>query len=474
MLIGYARVSTVDQNLALQRDALAEAGCQKIFTEQMSGAVTDRPALHDALEFSRSGDTLIVWKLDRLARSMKQLIETVENLRVRGVGFRSLTEALDTTTAQGRLVFHMFGALAEFERSLIRERTQAGLAAARRLGAPDISHPQNSWTLKEGCVVAKRPMGLSCQESGRTRVQSGNAGQRGISEGAFMTKGLREILSDAQSKGAAVGHFNVSDIAILKAVVGGAQDMKMPVIVGVSEGERKYLGTRQIAAMIQSLRGEIDVPMFLDADHTHSLASALEAAETGFDSIVFDISSLPFDENVKQTRLAVEALKRVNPAIIVEGEIGDIGTGSEIDEIASETGALTTAEEAKLFVQKTGIDALAPAVGNRHGMSRSMVDGSSRKHLNLARIAEIKAATGCFLTLHGGSGTEDKDFVGAIRAGINIVHVNTELRVAWRRGLEKGLAADSSEVVPYKILPSAIAAVEDVVKSRLRLFSAAA
>ena len=105
MLIGYARVSTVEQNLALQRDALSEAGCQRIFTEQMSGAVTDRPALHDALEFARSGDTLIVWKLDRLARSMKQLIETIENLRVRGIGFRSLTEALDTTTAQGRLVF---------------------------------------------------------------------------------------------------------------------------------------------------------------------------------------------------------------------------------------------------------------------------------------------------------------------------------------------------------------------------------
>ena len=105
MLIGYARVSTVDQNLALQRDALTEAGCGKIFTEQMSGAVTDRPALHDAFEFARSGDTLIVWKLDRLARSMKQLIDTIENLRVRGIGFRSLTEALDTTTAQGRLVF---------------------------------------------------------------------------------------------------------------------------------------------------------------------------------------------------------------------------------------------------------------------------------------------------------------------------------------------------------------------------------
>jgi DNA invertase Pin-like site-specific DNA recombinase len=105
MLIGYARVSTVDQNLALQRDALTEAGCAKIFTEQMSGAVTVRPALHDALEFARSGDTLIVWKLDRLARSMKQLIETVETLRLRGIGFRSLTEALDTTTRRGGWFF---------------------------------------------------------------------------------------------------------------------------------------------------------------------------------------------------------------------------------------------------------------------------------------------------------------------------------------------------------------------------------
>jgi DNA invertase Pin-like site-specific DNA recombinase len=132
--IGYARVSTLDQNLALQRDALKEAGCEKIFIEQMSGAVTDSPALREALDYARSGDTLIVWKLDRLARSMKQLIETIEMLRSRDIGFRSLTEAIDTTTAQGVLVFHMFSALAEFERALIRERTRAGLMAAKRAG----------------------------------------------------------------------------------------------------------------------------------------------------------------------------------------------------------------------------------------------------------------------------------------------------------------------------------------------------
>lgn len=134
MLIGYARVSTVDQNLALQRDALTEAGCERIFIEQMSGAVADRPELMAAVHYARGGDTLVVWKLDRLARSLKQLIETVETLRERGINFRSLTEALDTTTAQGRLVFHMFGALAEFERGLIRERTRAGLKSARKAG----------------------------------------------------------------------------------------------------------------------------------------------------------------------------------------------------------------------------------------------------------------------------------------------------------------------------------------------------
>ncbi len=144
MLIGYARVSAVDQNLSLQGDALTEAGCEHIYTEQLSGAVPDRPALKAALQFARKGDTLVVWKLDRLARSVKQLIETVEDLRMRGMGFRSLTESIDTTTAQGLLIFHMFSALAEFERSLIRERTQPGLAAARRSGRTGGRRPKLS------------------------------------------------------------------------------------------------------------------------------------------------------------------------------------------------------------------------------------------------------------------------------------------------------------------------------------------
>lgn len=134
MFIGYARVSTIDQNLALQLDALKKAGCEKIFEDKASGGKVDRPGLQAALDFAREGDTVLVWRLDRLGRSLKHLIEMVTRLNEQGIGFRSLQEAIDTTTSGGKLVFQIFGALAEFERNLIRERTQAGLEAARARG----------------------------------------------------------------------------------------------------------------------------------------------------------------------------------------------------------------------------------------------------------------------------------------------------------------------------------------------------
>jgi len=133
-LIGYARVSTAEQDTALQTDALRKAGCERIFEDTVSGAKTDRPGLTAALAWLRDGDVLVVWRLDRLGRSMAHLIETVSALESRGVGFRSLTESIDTTTPGGLLIFHVFGALGQFERDLIRERTRAGLAAAAARG----------------------------------------------------------------------------------------------------------------------------------------------------------------------------------------------------------------------------------------------------------------------------------------------------------------------------------------------------
>ncbi len=283
---------------------------------------------------------------------------------------------------------------------------------------------------------------------------------------------LRDVLEHAQKVGVAVGHFNVADLVLLKAVFLSARELNVPVLVGASEGEREFMGVRQIAALVRSLREEFDFPIFLNADHTHSLAKAVEAAKAGFDAIVFDVSTLPFEQNVRKTREAVEALKAINPAILVEGEIGDIGSGSEIHEVAPDLkGGLTTPEEAKQYVEATGVDILAPAVGNMHGMLQSMVQGESKKHLDIERISQIKKTAQVLLTLHGGSGTADEDLRRAIAAGINIVHINTELRVAWRRGLEDGLMTQPNEVVPYKILPFAVESVKRVVSSRLRLFN---
>jgi fructose-bisphosphate aldolase, class II len=285
--------------------------------------------------------------------------------------------------------------------------------------------------------------------------------------------GLQDVLTRLQKEGAALGHFNVADLTLVKAVFGAAEQIRIPVLVGASEGERGFFGTRQLAALVKSLREESDLPVFLNADHTHSLAKGIDAAKAGFDAVGIDFSALPFEQNVSRTKEAVEALKAINPAILVEGEIGDIGTGSEIHQTAQvENGKLTTPEEARQFVHSTGIDVLAPAVGNMHGMVKSMVQGETKKHLDIDRIARIKESAGVFLTLHGGSGTDDDDFRKAIAAGINIIHINTELRVAWRRSLGAGLARDPNEVVPYRILAPVIDSVKQVVSSRMTLFNA--
>ena len=281
---------------------------------------------------------------------------------------------------------------------------------------------------------------------------------------------LRDVLTRLEKQGAALGHFNVADHVLLKAVVAAAAQTKIPVFVGASEGEREFFGARQLAALVKSVRQESDVPIFLNADHTHSLAKAMEAANAGFDAVGVDFSALPFEENVARTKQTVEAIKAANSAILAEGEIGNIGTGSEIHETVQGDRKLSTPEEARQFVEATGVDILAPAVGNMHGMLMSMVQGKAKKHLDIERIAEIKKVAGVFLTLHGGSGTDDEHFRKAIVAGINIIHINTELRVAWRTSLGESLARDPNEVVPYKILRPVVDAVKQVVSSRLRLF----
>jgi ketose-bisphosphate aldolase len=280
---------------------------------------------------------------------------------------------------------------------------------------------------------------------------------------------LRDVLTRLETEGAGLGHFNVSDQVLLKAIIAAAAETKLPVLVGASEGERDFFGAHELAAVVKTSRQQSGLPIFLNADHTHSLDKAVEAANAGFDAITIDFSALPFDENVARTKETVQAIKAINPAILAEGEIGDIGTGSEIKETVR-GGKLSTPEEARQFVEATGIDILAPAVGNMHGMLKSMVQGKAKKHLDIERIAQIKRSSGVFLTLHGGSGTDDEHFRRAITAGINIIHINTELRVAWRESLDASLSRDANEVVPYKILRPVVDSVKQVVISRLRLF----
>ena len=285
-------------------------------------------------------------------------------------------------------------------------------------------------------------------------------------------RSLYDALKHADARHAAIGHFNISDLVALKAVVEGARDMGVPVLVGVSEGEREFIGVRQIAALVRSYREDGGPAIYLNADHTHSLAKATEAAAAGFDMVVFDASELPFDQNVQATRAAVEAVKRVRPEMLVEGEVGFIGASSSVHETApANMSPMTTPEDARRFVDATGIDILAPSVGTMHGLLKTMVQGDTRKRLDCSRIEEIQRAAGVFLTLHGGSGTNDADLDAAIEKGITIVHVNTELRLAWRRGLDAVLARKSEEIVPYKILPDVVMSIKAVVTDRLRIFS---
>jgi len=283
---------------------------------------------------------------------------------------------------------------------------------------------------------------------------------------------LKEYISEAEAKKAAIGHFNISNMEMLRAIFNAAKGMNLPVIIGTSEGERDFIGQKQAVALVKSLREEYDYPIFINADHTYSIEKAKEAVEAGYDMIIFDGAELPFAENIKATKNFVSYAKKARPEIIIEGELGFIGKNSKILEAVPEnvkidSGSLTKSEDAKQFVSETGIDALAPAVGNIHGM---LSTGHDPK-LDIKRIKEIRDACGAPLVLHGGSGNSNEDFKEAIKAGISVIHINTEIRVQYRKGLELSLQADPEEMTPYKYLRGPLKAVEKLVEDKLRVFN---
>lgn len=283
---------------------------------------------------------------------------------------------------------------------------------------------------------------------------------------------LRECITEAEEKRVAIGHFNISDTEGLHAIFNAALRLNVPVIIGTSEGERDFVGVKQAVALVKSLREEHNYPIFLNADHTYSLERVKEAVDAGYDAVIFDGTKLPFEESIEVTKKCVEYARSINPNIIVEGELGYIGTSSKLlDELPEGVEVteevLTKPEDARRFVKETGVDMIAPAVGNLHGMLKH----GKNPNLNVERIKELREAGGVPVVLHGGSGISDEDFIKAIQSGISIVHINTEIRVAYRKGIEEGLKENPDEIAPYRFMKKGLDEVSRVVEKRLQLFN---
>ena len=283
-------------------------------------------------------------------------------------------------------------------------------------------------------------------------------------------KSLKEYIEWAGEKQIAIGHFNVSDSEGFKAVVESARELDVPVVIGVSEKERSFLGVAEIRVLVQVEKDKGE-PVFLNADHTYSVEASKEAIDAHFDSVIIDGAEKPFFENVMMTKEVVAYAKKNPPAggpdMLVEGELGFIGSGSmfrdEIPEGVSEK-TQTTPEDAEKFIAETGVDLFAPSVGNVHGLVRS-----GEPKLNIKRIKDIAKVIKVPMVLHGASGNTDEEVLEAINAGIRMVHINTELRVAYKKGIKKGLSSD--ELAPYKFMAEGVAEMKKIVIAKLKLFN---
>ncbi len=292
---------------------------------------------------------------------------------------------------------------------------------------------------------------------------------------------LKETIELAAQNKKAIGHFNISNFEMIKAVLAAGEELsqgkeeKVPVIIGLSESERKFVGSKQAVVFIKSWRDEHEYPVFVNADHCTTFESVKEAGEAGFDSIVIDNSSLPFEGNIKATAEAVTYIKGMYPEVVLEGELGVIGTHSALLDKVPEKAVVgkdhsTTVAEAVRFVQETGVGCFAPAVGNIHGMLKK----SFNPNLDLERITEINETVGVPLVLHGGSGIREEEVAKAISEGMAVVHVSTELRRAYSSAVKKLMedffVNNPDEVTPYKIMKPVVEEVQMVAKKKLELF----
>jgi fructose-bisphosphate aldolase, class II len=276
-----------------------------------------------------------------------------------------------------------------------------------------------------------------------------------------------------KQKGKAIAHFNISNLDQARAIAEVAAELNQPVIIGASEGERTYMGVAMVRKIVDELNQEYDIAIFLNADHTYTFEKVVEVVEAGYDSVIVDGAKLPYEENVALVKKCVDYVRqyeaKTGKRVLVEAELGYIGQSSSLNTALPEgvtEANLTTAAQAKDFVIRTTIDMFAPAIGNVHGM---LIDAPEPK-LHIDRLKEIVAAVDVPLVLHGASGNTDTDLEAAIDAGIAIVHINTEIRKAFRDGEKEYIDEHPNEIAPYKFGKEGQEEMKKVVRAKMELY----
>ena len=282
-----------------------------------------------------------------------------------------------------------------------------------------------------------------------------------------------ELINEYKKAGKAIAHFNISNLDQARAIVEVAEELKQPVIIGASEGERDYMGIDMVRSIVNELNQEYEVPVFLNADHTYSLEKVEEVVEAGYDSVIVDGAKLPYEENVALVKSCVDFVRsyeeKTGKRVLVEAELGYIGQSSSLNTALPEgvsEANLTTPEQAKDFILRTGIDMFAPAIGNVHGM---LIDAEEPK-LHIDRLKDITAAVDVPLVLHGASGNTDEDLKGSIDNGVAIIHINTEIRKAFRDGEKHYMDEHPNEVAPYKFGHEGQEEMKKVVRAKMELY----
>lgn len=278
---------------------------------------------------------------------------------------------------------------------------------------------------------------------------------------------LKEWLQRALREGWALPHFNIANLEMLKGVIAACQKLGSPVLIGTSEGEADFIGLRQTRTLIDVYKQETGLPIFLNADHMHSVERAKAAADACYDSILIDLSKQSYEENITGTKIVVEYAHK--KGVDVEAELGYLVTDSSrvyAESFVIPPESLTKPEEAEHFVRETGCDRFSPAVGELHGIA------ANTPQLDMKRIADIRKRLpdNVAMVLHGGSGIPDEQMREAVWLGFNNVHVSTEIRVAYSDALRATLDAQPEETAPYKYAGDAVLAVQQKIEEKLKLF----